>query len=626
MTGPRSTTDSLEVSLLKDRTLVTRALGRCFIALAAVAVAAISTAQFGRNWALVIGVESFESEDVASVPFAVADARSVADSLIRSGYPAEQVVLMTSDVTSGGLRPSNVHVIEQIDRLAQRIQPEDSFLLYYVGHGITREGRHFLATVNTRMSTVNTLELTTLSVEALTASLKNIQAQRAVYIFDAFKGLPEKARAQQDNLLTSSFNQALMNIARSTALGNAGVGVLIANSINERSYEAPVRNHSVFAWYVVDAMTAAFSQGEPINFAAFAAYVQASVRTWSDENLTVRNRTQTPQFQLVGSPRITFGVSAGGTARPTFPTDPIRPPVTQRDVSRVSFETIPAGARISVDGVQIGGRVTPFEFDLELEGDEVRDITIVAELEGYQTAVERMTIRRGQPATILIPLRRIGDAPAPTVETPFLGRQVNVGDTYVFAYRSESRAEGTRIEFTATDTQRVTRVAPDGNYTIESTVTNGRIRLNNQEVPQPDQPPTSITYGPNGDIVLIQSPVGGQSAYRFANMSIFVAPGRQVGRGDRWEYTISADAQRGVVPAVATYQVERTERVHGIETFRIRYTYRETTGASPASASGVFNISAVDGWLVRAELTLRNAPSDGIVGPLDITLRIDRQG
>lgn len=608
------------------------ALGRLAGVLLAMLLSALGAAQLGRSWALVIGVEAFESEAVSSVPGAVADARVVAETLVRNGFAPDHVVMMTSD-SSDSLRPTNVNVIEQIERLSTVVQPEDAFFFYYVGHGITRDGRHFFATTNTRLSTPSTVEVSTLSLDSLGAALKNVVAQRAVYCIDAFKGSPDKNRELLDNPLTPSFLQAIMGMARGTALGNAGVGVLIANSINERSYHAPMRGHSAFAWFVAEALGGkAFAQGDAMDFAAFAAWVQAGVRTWSDENLTVRSRTQVPLFQIVGSGRVTFGTSTGGGG-PITPFNPepgrTNPPVSNNLV-RVSFNTTPPGARITVNDVEIGGKTTPFEFDLNLGTDLTQDITVVATLDGYEKVEQVLTVRRGQPAEVALTMRRTGTGTNPPV-TPnvgasaFLARKVNVGDAYAFSYRSDSKAQGVSIQVQATDTHKVTRVAPDGSFTVESTITDAKLRLNNQEIAQESQPPTTATFGPNGVVESVQSAQITGTALRFAKMTMFVAPGREVKRGDRWEHTIVADAQRGLVDATIQYQVDRLEKVNGLDTYKIRFNYKEKVGAKPTQVTGFVWISATDGWLVKSDLDIKGAPSDGATGPIDISLKIERK-
>lgn len=605
---------------------------RCALPVAVALLSAASMAQLGRNWAFVVGVGDYESEAVSPIPFAVADAKAVADALMRNGYSADSVVLMTSDVESGNLRPTNVNILERLEALSVQIQPQDSFFFYYAGHGITREGRHFLATTNTRLSTLATLDVSTLSVEALANALKNIQAQRAVFLYDAFKGSPDRNREQYDNLLTPSFQQSLMAASRSLSFGNAGVGFMVANAQGERSYDAAMRNHSVFAYYVVEALSgAAFSQGEALSFATFAAYVQSGVRTWSDENLTTRSRSQIPTFQIVGAPRVNFGTSSGGTGIPPIrqpdPNQGTRPPV-RNGRARVQFSTTPEGAQITVNDVQIGGRVTPFEFELNLGDAGVQDITVVATLEGYETATKVVTVRANEPADIHIELTRTGGGGTTNPTTPtgnlFLTRKVNVGDDFVYTINSESTSQGAKLVFTGTDTQRVTRVSPDGTYTVESTVTAATVKLNQQEpVPIPEQPPTTTTYAADGTIQSIQS-AAVASPYRYALMTMFIAPDKDVKRGDKWTRDFSADQQRGTVGSRVEFTVDRMERINGVECYKIRVNYRETAGQRPATASGFIWISQADGWLVRSDLDLKNAPSDGNVGQLDIKVRVER--
>src|SRR5688500_12208418 len=80
----------------------------------------------GQKWALLVGVNDYESDDIVDLLYAVPDIRAVAGALrVGAGFAEETVVVMTSDLASGPNRPTNVNVLKRLDTLARQIGPED---------------------------------------------------------------------------------------------------------------------------------------------------------------------------------------------------------------------------------------------------------------------------------------------------------------------------------------------------------------------------------------------------------------------------------------------------------------------------------------------------------------------
>jgi uncharacterized caspase-like protein len=140
--------------------------------------AATATRAEGKKWALLVGVEQYDSPDINHLEFAVKDVSAVAAVLEkRLGY---NVRLMTSDRNEAGdvNRPTNLNVFKTLDRLTEDIGPDDTFVFYFSGHGFSKEGQNFLGSVNADPATVETLELSAIPLSTLQKKVQKLRAKQ----------------------------------------------------------------------------------------------------------------------------------------------------------------------------------------------------------------------------------------------------------------------------------------------------------------------------------------------------------------------------------------------------------------------------------------------------------------
>ncbi|MBI3947775.1 MAG: SUMF1/EgtB/PvdO family nonheme iron enzyme [Armatimonadetes bacterium] len=274
---------------------------------------AAAHAEAGCCWALAVGIDDYESEDIHDLEFAVADVREVAGALVGTlGLPPDNVFVMTSDARAASIdRPTNVNVIKRLDFLAGSINPDDTFIFYFSGHGYQREGdRHFLGTVNADPTTVETLQMTTLPLELLREKMAKIRARQVVIIVDACRNDPEKGRGAGDNRLSDSMAKDLLVVANAAGAGLAGNAVLFACSSGERAYDWSERRHGAFSFYLLDGLSGkAAEPGGDITMASLGDHVQRNVVTWARQ----RGKQQTPDLHQQGAARIVLGRVAPGS-------------------------------------------------------------------------------------------------------------------------------------------------------------------------------------------------------------------------------------------------------------------------------------------------------------------------
>lgn len=342
------------------------------------------------KWALLVGVDDYESPDLTDLKYAVKDIRAVSDELVRSvEFKKEHVFVMSSDLgRDDRLYPDNANVVDQLDGLAARMKPGDTFLFMFSGHGFLRDGAHYLATANCKIGSLTALQLSSLPLQLLKSQMARVRADKLWFVIDACRNDPEAGKGDGDNLLSQAFSKDLRIVADSGA-GVTSSAVLFACSEGERAYEWPEKQHGVFTYYLLEALRgkAADSNGE-LSVGGIGQYVQDQVAKWSEAELASRNRRQRPWLLQEGAARI---VLARAVPTPVSGQTPVAT-VELKAYLRVLME--PAGADVSVDGKPTG-KQTPCTLVFELTEGPEREFEIVLSAPGFAPSGIRFKLRRG---------------------------------------------------------------------------------------------------------------------------------------------------------------------------------------------------------------------------------------
>ena len=121
---------------MSDRTPVRPMLLALIVAL----ILGGSAAQ-ARTVAVVIGIDKYDSPDITPLTAAVKDARTFGEALkSAAGAAEEDIKLLTSEDTVFAHRPTKANIVLNLKWAQRATTPEDIFIIYYAGHGITRWG------------------------------------------------------------------------------------------------------------------------------------------------------------------------------------------------------------------------------------------------------------------------------------------------------------------------------------------------------------------------------------------------------------------------------------------------------------------------------------------------------
>jgi len=339
-------------------------------------------AQSGEKWALLVGINNYEDERIVDLDYATADVTAFRDALIEpkvGGFSEAHVYLMT-DKSTGDSRPTHTNVLFRLGKLAELIKPEDTFIFYFSGHGLTRQGKSFLLTVNADSRDLKMLKLTAIPVELLQQYMPKTRARKNLFILDACRNDPEKGKGASDNLLTEDFAKGVWVVPRAgkDKLPQTAA-TFFACSLGERAYEWPERKQSVFSYYLIEGFSGkAKDDYGNVTLVSLEDYVRQRVINWSKVNLP-KGKKQTPWLKLEGTPKMLL--IAHKTVREEFPTTAI-----------LVISTEPSGASVYVDK-EFRGR-TPLELEIDTGARGERTVEVGLELKGYKSRAARIKLNR----------------------------------------------------------------------------------------------------------------------------------------------------------------------------------------------------------------------------------------
>ncbi len=204
-------------------------------------------------------------------------------------------------------------------------------------------------------------------------------------------------------------------------------------------------------------------------------------------------------------------------------------------------------------------------------------------------------------------------------------RTNKVGDSAKFKISVDFDMSGMSATYSAAIAEKVVK-ASDGSYTVESSQSNAKISLSGQEQALPDSDkPSKSTYTTNGLITLIEGDEAGPGSYRLSYMQSLIAPDSPKKVGEKWEADLPANKKTGAVAGKATYEVVGTEKIGAWDTVKVKWTYKETEGTSPATAEGTVWLSVTDFNTVKVDGKYLNAPLPGMEGQVaNMNVKLER--
>lgn len=196
-------------------------------------------------YALVVGVGGYKR--MRRLAKTTRDAQDVHDLLVLGGYVRENCfVLIDGEATKGAIN-------DALDLLSRRVQPEDTVLVFFAGHGAQRMGGfepgEYLCPVEADWYN---LRGTAISDQEFTTALRAIRAARLVVFLDACHA----GGVGEPRDVIGAVKAGLSDAAYGQMAGKGRV-VIASCKPDEVSWEVPEMRNGLFTHYLLDGLRGA---------------------------------------------------------------------------------------------------------------------------------------------------------------------------------------------------------------------------------------------------------------------------------------------------------------------------------------------------------------------------------
>jgi hypothetical protein len=237
----------------------------------------------GKNHAVVIGVPQYRY-NIAPLPSPALDVVHFVHTLDLS---QDNLTILVNGVSNAEdvQAPTKRNIEAAIKSTAEKVRPEDTFWLYFSGHGVAQEGRSYLVPEDARASSTDSL----VSVTMIRQVLEKSVAKRKILIIDACQSGATKSALKPlrwENVLE----------------GSNGIITMAACQINQYALVLGGDVGGLFTAVLTQGLVggAASANKEAVTFGALKNYVSQTVHR-------ISSGRQTPVFIAKANPETPIG-------------------------------------------------------------------------------------------------------------------------------------------------------------------------------------------------------------------------------------------------------------------------------------------------------------------------------
>jgi len=207
-----------------------------------------------KRFAVVIGVDQYDSSDISSLRGSSNDANELKKALVAyAGFPEDQVYVLASSEPKER-QPTRANIINRLAKLRNVIPSDGLLLVSFSGHGIENGGKGYLLPSDaSSVNDVETLKLTALSATTALDLVRATGVRQVLVLLDACRNDPEGGRGFSGNSMTDAFKREFTFDTRNKGI-NAFV-TLYATGVGSRAYESSERKQGYFSLSVVEALS-----------------------------------------------------------------------------------------------------------------------------------------------------------------------------------------------------------------------------------------------------------------------------------------------------------------------------------------------------------------------------------
>ena len=197
------------------------------------------------------------------------------------------------------------------------------------------------------------------------------------------------------------------------------------------------------------------------------------------------------------------------------------------------------------------------------------------------------------------------------VQDVTLKRTAKVGEVHKYKMTGNMEVMGQSVGLTAILINKTTKVEANGDYTVESSQTEGKINFNGSEMELPSQGSTTTTFKADGTVLDVKGEGVEMGGYRMANLLTAIVPDKVVKVGDSWTSEVKGDTKKNTVDVKGNYKFESVEKLDNGEAAKVVYDLKEVGGEAPATVTGTAWLDVKTGNLLKVTNTWKDVPVPG---------------
>jgi hypothetical protein len=266
----------------------------------------------GTTHAVLIGIETYQKQDISPVQYALADAAALKEVLVQHfGVTPENISLWLDSAATRSAFEND------LPYLIRGLSPGDRFIFFYAGHGFYANGTNRLTTWDTHP---NNLFGTTVSLEeVLLKPLKEHQGVDSLVFIDACAADLKTSIVQGRDIVSDLTRGEFEALVQSTD----HAAVFFACSPNEKAYPSDTLMHGIWTYHLIQALQGdaedALDRYRFITGESLKNYLTVAVPAFIRENTKI----QVPQrpYAILSSngPFSIRQVPPSGEAKPSTP-------------------------------------------------------------------------------------------------------------------------------------------------------------------------------------------------------------------------------------------------------------------------------------------------------------------
>jgi len=195
--------------------------------------------QFGKSWAVVIGIDEYEK--APRLKYGVADAKALTTALTQQGF--QVTTLYNQQATKAAIER------ELGDKLVDRVGEQDRVVIFYAGHGETKtaKGGKTMGYLLPVQGQQDALSETAISMGRIKELADALPSKQVLFLVDTCYGgiAGQQFRSTLPPMTVAYLRQITQERGRQ---------LITAGGPDQRAMESPEWGHSVFTYYVLEGL------------------------------------------------------------------------------------------------------------------------------------------------------------------------------------------------------------------------------------------------------------------------------------------------------------------------------------------------------------------------------------